>query len=194
MANETGGVQKGSKMTSSVEDVRGRLADKYAADFAAAAKSDDAGSALSSLMAKINTEATDIARSERDAAKAEAEKYAQAHEDFEIEAKAALDPVLATLVDAFANLPEARTFTVRLGKDDDGKPTAPTILVGTKTGATRRASNGAVGGRAASITVDGTEYKSAAEAKRTLLADKAEASMNRGAIVSALESAGHTVS
>lgn len=50
------------------------------------------------------------------------------------------------------------------------------------------------GGRGQPLTVNGTEYASASQARNALLPDKAGTPMSRSAIVSALKTAGHTVS
>lgn len=54
-------------------------------------------------------------------------------------------------------------------------------------------SGGTGGGKAASLTVDGVEYPSAAAAYKAVLGDM-KAPMNRKSIVSHLKTAGHTVS
>jgi hypothetical protein len=70
---------------------------------------------------------------------------------------------------------------------------SPVVSFATKVVAAKRAPGSNGGGSKNPITVDGTLYVSAAEAKRALLPLKHDASMNRGAIISALKTAGHTV-
>jgi hypothetical protein len=92
------------------------------------------------------------------------------------------------------------TFSVAVDRTAtaDGKTTVsipdPVTSFATKIVAAKRVSGSNGGGSKNPLTVDGTTYESASEAKRQLLANKTDASMNRGAIISALKTAGHTVS
>jgi hypothetical protein len=91
------------------------------------------------------------------------------------------------------------TFSVAVDRTatDDGKTTVsipdPVTSFATKIVAAKRAAGSNGGGSKNPITVDGTLYVSAAEAKRALLPLKHDASMNRGAVISALKTAGYTV-
>jgi hypothetical protein len=77
-------------------------------------------------------------------------------------------------------------------RDDKGKPTDGKVVLSGAVNAKPK-NPGTAGQRGASLTVDGKEYASAAEAKRELLPAKADAEMSRTAIISALKTAGHTV-
>ena len=84
-------------------------------------------------------------------------------------------------------------LTIRIDRDTDtGKAIKPVVLFGEPIKA-RVVRSGNGGPKAQSMTVNGKEYKSASAAKRALLPDKADASMNRLAIESMLRTAGHTI-
>ena len=92
------------------------------------------------------------------------------------------------------------TYSVAVTRttDDAGKAVvtieSPVVSFATKVVAAKRSNGSNGGGSKNPITVDGTAYESASAAKRALLPSKVDASMNRGAIISALKTAGHTVS
>jgi hypothetical protein len=186
-----------------VEDGNGFLVGSeadYARLIREASKVDD----VSAMVAMVNGINKAWAITQREAAKAsndarvaEAEKYVKAVTAFKANAEDVLGKAWATLVSGFEALPTsvAKSLTVRVLRNEDGSLLPLTLLVGEPM-KIRKPSNGngnGGSGKAESLTVNGKDYPSASAAKRELLADKADASMNRAAIVAALGSAGHTV-
>lgn len=152
---------------------------------------------VSQAIVAIHKEVMDKAK---ETAKAEAEKEdserkaQQARLDtFKANAKEVMGTAWKGIARSFTPLTAAKSFTFRVERDSEGHLTEPTILLGEPK---RRSSGGTGtgGGRSNPLTVDGTEYPSAAAARDALLPEKKGTPMNRASIISALTTAKHTVS
>lgn len=144
------------------------------------------------LVAKTAKERYDAGKEARDR---DQTTRARASEAFMAHASGLLNKVWkdGQLNEGLAKLEGINRFTFSVAKGDDGAIGAPTLVLGGPKRVSVGASVSGGGGRKSPLTVEGTEYTSASEAKKILLPDKADASMSRAAIISALRTANHTV-
>ena len=157
---------------------------------------------LQELINAINARRTKVAQNRVDKERAKAEEESKANEGKRNALRANVEATMVKpwmdgkLAEQLEAIPASVTkrVTIVIDRDETGKAIKPVVLLG-EVKTKRVSTNGeSTGSKGASLTVDGTEYDSAAAAKRALLSDKGDAQMSRDAITSALRAAGHEVS
>lgn len=186
---------------SRLDQIKAELFNSMAGEFEALQKQGLKGLALVqatvALSAKVDKAAKEKLDAELKAANARAEQQTKAVDAWKAHAEDVLGRAWGSIVAGYAKLDSIKRITYVVERNGDtGEPIKPVLLLGTPKSKGGKLNTGTRvgGGKSAPITVDGKVYDSAAAAKKALLPAKADASMNRAAIVSALVTAGHKVS
>ena len=186
---------------SRLDAIKGELFNSMAGEFEALQKQGLKGLALVqatvALSAKVDKAAKEKLDAEVKAANERAEKQTKAVDAFKAHAQDVMDKAWNSVKTGIEHLDSVKRVTYIAERDaDTGIMGKPTLLLGTPKSKSGKLNTGTRqgGGKSTPITVDGKTYDSAAAAKKALLPAKADASMNRASIVSALTTAGHKVS
>lgn len=185
-------------MATRLEELTQEIMGSFRKEYQAAAQLDTAGmvTKIAEINAKVATQAKDRASKEAATRKETADREVKAVEGYKAAVVDAFGKVWPSLREGFNKLESVQRLSIVVSVGEDGKANDPLIMVNTptKTRVARSTGNGSNGARGEPLTVDGKEYASAAAAKKELLPDKAEASMNRASIISALKTANYEVS
>ena len=186
---------------SRLDQIKAELFNSMAGEFEALQKQGLKGLALVqatvALSGKVDKAAKEKLENEVKDANDRAAKQTVAANSFKAHAEDVMGRAWNSVKGGVAKLDSVKRVTYIIERNaDTGELLSPVLLLGAPKGKSGglKTGNRVGGGKSAPMTVDGKVYESASAAKKALLPDKADASMNRASIISALGTAGHKVS